>query len=64
MAIRAAAASPGLVANITARRAPQASRPLQSKSGMSYFEAESEAPTAAWPAASRAVSTRYGEQLT
>src|SRR5207248_3187473 len=29
-----------------------------------YFEAVSAAPTAAWPAASRAVSTRNGEQLT
>jgi hypothetical protein len=29
-----------------------------------YFEADSEAPTAAWPAARRAVSTRKGEQLT
>jgi hypothetical protein len=29
-----------------------------------YFEAESAAPTAAWPAANRAVSTRKGEQLT
>jgi hypothetical protein len=30
----------------------------------SYFEADSLAPTAACPAARRAVSTRYGEQLT
>ena len=29
-----------------------------------YFEADSAAPTAAWPAARRAVSTRNGEQLT
>ena len=29
-----------------------------------YLEADSDAPTAAWPAASRAVSTRNGEQLT
>ena len=29
-----------------------------------YFEATSASPTAAWPAASRAVSTRKGEQLT
>ncbi len=31
---------------------------------MGYFEADSDAPTAAWPAASRAVSTRNGEQDT
>jgi hypothetical protein len=29
-----------------------------------YVEADTASPTAAWPAASRAVSTRYGEQLT
>ncbi len=29
-----------------------------------YFDADSAAPTAACPAASRAVSTRNGEQLT
>ena len=29
-----------------------------------YFEADSDSPTAACPAASRAVSTRNGEQLT
>ncbi len=31
---------------------------------LGYFDADSEEPTAAWPAASRAVSTRNGEQLT
>ena len=29
-----------------------------------YFEADSAEPTAAWPAARRAVSMRNGEQLT
>lgn len=29
-----------------------------------HAEADSAEPTAAWPAAKRAVSTRYGEQLT
>ena len=38
--------------------------PAPLEDGHGYFDAESEAPTTAWPAASRAVSTRYGEQLT
>jgi hypothetical protein len=32
--------------------------------GPRYLEAASDAPTTAWPAARRAVSTRNGEQLT
>jgi len=34
------------------------------KAANRYFDADSDRPTAAWPAASRAVSTRKGEQLT
>ena len=38
--------------------------PAEQRHRSRYFDADSAAPTAAWPAASLAVSTRKGEQLT